>query len=415
MGEYTRTREKSEPAVTETGQVFHEIIRYRADGSISSTSTDSGSPTSGTSGYSTQVTSDVEIPNFHKLSKQGRIFINPFITQIYEDKYAALVPYEYYRDYRNVSTNEWVTQHYHGMATGKPPVDLLDSGYQNMEVGQLIDQAVLKAHANTSLANAQAMMMAAEGRKTIESLADILKRAIRIVRKAKKLDLKAIRAELSPSELADRYMEIRYALRPLVYDAKSVIEACEASTGKSRQTFRGFTVNAQSKADTVELASGDLRLVFHRTDTVIVSVSAGILTDINATQIQNWGGDQFLETLLELTPYSFIANWLFNISDYLAAWTPNVGVVNRGSWYTIRHERIQTVTSGDSYHVDLAYPYEWINESVYRPMHRSVKTLTKQRVVNPDVPTLPQFRVNLDPLKIIDLGIIGKKILNRSF
>jgi intergrase/recombinase len=57
-----------------------------------------------------------------------------------------------------------------------------------------------------------ALATAAEGRKTVESMVSIFLRLTRIIKALKKLDAKVLRNEVSPKELANRYMELRYAI-----------------------------------------------------------------------------------------------------------------------------------------------------------------------------------------------------------
>jgi hypothetical protein len=86
---------------------------------------------------------------------------------------------------------------------------------------------VTQAHANIDTSEMMALVTVAESRKTVDSMRALLWRAYKVARAVRKLDARALKGEFTKKELADRYMEMRYAVRPMIYEAKGIYEAVQ--------------------------------------------------------------------------------------------------------------------------------------------------------------------------------------------
>lgn len=360
---------------------------------------------------------DVVTPNFQSLRAKGVIVNNPMQSEVTEERYPVPGAYTFAKLKQavdgavtgSVTTGDWpigrsVLLNY---LTGSD-----DPDYEDQQLA-IMNKAVAQAHSNASSAELSLLMVAAEGRKSVTSMAQILYRVIRIARAARKLDLKYIKNELSWKELQDRYMELRYAIRPLVIDAKNTQSALVESEvyKESRLVARGFASEPWSMEDTVVYSDGTYEYTVRRTAQQTTNVRAGVLCDVKTSGMSIWGLDQAMETAWEVLPFSFIIDWFVNVGDTIAAWTPSKGVVERASWAVVE----QTLVAQNSLVGYTRNPYmdqfNYRSELSWNGQSKSMTRVLKTRVVNPSLSVWPTVNVNLDTFKLLDLTIILKKLI----
>lgn len=375
-------------------------------------------------GKVTENTVDVVTPNFPKLMKEGRIINNPFtkttinwtnphpgnIEHIYKkvngllcylhspsqthDKMYKMFGYKYIGGY---NTPAWLT---------------MDTALRAAKRQNVIDLAVTQANANVDTSEMLALASAAESRKTIESMRNILGRVLKIARNVRKLNFSAIRNELSPKELSQRYMEARYAIRPLIYDAAGVANAFSKARGYERQTFRGYADDSYSTSDTVTgvTSFGMLKTNWSRTLDYTVSARAGVLCNVRIDDLTTFGIDKLAESAWELVPFSFIVDWFANVGDTIAALTPDAGVTQLASWVTVS-ERLFTAQTTTGY-TTTSVASGYVDVSVSLPNTTwSREELVLQRIVDPEISIWPAVALHLDGYKLTDLGLILRQVL----
>jgi hypothetical protein len=357
---------------------------------------------------------DVVTPNYKARISNGEIINNPMTLS--EVQVVEALPTMFNRKLLSESGGKIYGDEWSGYwpmsATdlGEFLVPSQDDAFQPY-VDNLINRAVAAAHANASSNEMQALMVLAEGKKSIESMKTILYRLFKIFRALKTLDYKYLRKQISRKELEDRYMELRYAIRPLMIDAQNTVKALEVSKNlkSMRATARGFAKGVFENDDVITidgyLHTSEVKR-WHRVET---DVRAGILTDVELTNLSVWGADQFLETMWEITPFSFIFGWFFNIADIIAGFSPSVGVKQLASWVVVEHTSIlrNELVSTANVCPDCNYADErsWSG-------HRDQLEHWKIRTVDPELSLIPSLKVNLDAFKLLDLIIIGKKMLS---
>jgi hypothetical protein len=364
----------------------------------------------------TRTMNDVVVDNFRKRISQGEIINNPMKiveTIVYPPDVCS---FSRRIIDKSVHTPPTYTGHWQE-GTLAPSLasfgDLLDFEQDVASMrNSLISQAVAKAHANASSSELSLLMVAAESRKSIESLTQIFLRVVKIVKAARRLDMKYLKRQISLRELEDRYMELRYAIRPLVYDTKGVMKAFEKSQAykTTRCTARGFAKDTIRHNDQTEVnVNNSAVYTVGRSFFCEIDVRAGILTDVETSKISIWGLDQFLETGWEVTPFSFIVDWFFNIGTLIAAYAPSAGVTQLASWVTYKQTVIQcnTILSSRNY---ASYNYA---DMLSVSGDYSINTKTTERTVDPSLGLLPTFNLRLDALKLIDLTIILKRYLKK--
>lgn len=358
---------------------------------------------------------DIVTPDYKRRSAAGEIINNPMSSVLEQEWPPVAVPFS-----RHILNNDGTnpTRFTGSTYTGSSMMlssDLLDYFGQPTEVADSIEslkaQAVTQAHAGTSASEISALMVAAESQKTIGSMASIMYDVYRIVKAARKLDFAYIRKQLSYDELENRYMELRYALRPLMYDAAGITNANNALSiyQRKRQTSRGFQAYSFSDKDTIEVVDGSRTYTVERSVKVDANIRAGVLSQVEVSALNVWGLDQPLETLWEVIPFSFIIDWFINIGDTIAAWTPNYGVKELASWVTVE-KTVTYLNKVVSSKNTAAWSY---SDSYDITGQKSLIRITKDRTVNPSLSYYPRSKVRLDALKLLDLTAISRGLLGR--
>jgi len=364
-------------------------------------------------------TSDMVTPNFRRRIARGEIINNPFISR--KVAFTPPQPTAFARTYHmpaNGSQN-WAGSSQSGNRALLPedwmqPITVEMAGYTAMRQ-RVIDTAVQKAHANIDVSKMLALATAAEGAKTVDSIASILTRVYKIVRAVTRLDGKYLAKQISRKELSDRYMEARYALRPLMYDAMGVIDALYEARQHNRFTGRGYASESAAFSTSPVQRSCGWAMVgdFTQSWTYSVTARAGVLVGVNVNPYQKWGLDQIAESVWELIPFSFILGWFLDVGTAIAALTPNMGVSQLASWVTVK-ENIRTETNMVNARSTLGAPYTVKDDLFWQGQYHVHEEQVLERIVNPSLSVWPAVNVRLDTLKILDLGLILKQVMARK-
>jgi hypothetical protein len=279
----------------------------------------------------------------------------------------------------------------------------------------LEDLAVTRAYANIDTSEVASLVTAGEFRESVEFITDTMLRALKIFRAIRKKNLKALRKEISQKELASRYLEYRYALRPMISDIRSYYDAITMATRSVRQTYRGFEKETNTThSSEVQVYSGDYGKMFARETCTLTRIArAGVLCSLDIENLDKWGFTKPLDAAWDLVPFSFIADWFFNIGHTIASFTPEQGVTELASWSTtsetIRREKwISRVTEEDS-----AYYGPYLCDNVTHTVNggRVISEVTTyKRTPQPTRALLPTFKLNINKWKVLDIGLIVKQL-----
>lgn len=365
--------------------------------------------------YMTKEMHDVVTPDYERRIAAGEIINNPMsITSLHFDP-PTFTNFHRERVYRDASDklwgDTWQCTHHVGDVPG---IHSFLAFSEDEEWGSIIeglkDQAVTQAYANASSAELMSLATLAEGRKSVASITSIINRLLRIISRAKKADYKYLRKQISIRELEDRYMELRYALRPLLYDVRGAAGALDESSkySSTRATARGFAQHNHTLTDEEVITDASYSYKRTRISNCSSIIRAGVLTDVTTDFNSVWGLDQFAETAWELLPFSFICDWILNVGDTIAAWTPSRGVRPLTSWVTVEHASTYSVIAGDFKNTDTKYDVR--NIFSWSGINR-MTGYTKIREVSPPRSILPTCKVRLNTFKLLDLVIIGKRLL----
>jgi len=286
-----------------------------------------------------------------------------------------------------------------------------------------IDQAVSQAWSNMSLDEVQALVIAAEMDKSIASLSSILTRIIKILRAVRKGDINYLSRQITFKELADRYMEVRYAIRPTLYDVAGVMTALNTCGNdcNTRQTFRGHKTYGDQEHSSVQhdcwswsyAGTWVVKATLTRTSDLQVDVRSGVLAAVQIlSKLPYWGLHHPVEAMWELIPYSFVIDWVLNCSQIIASWTPEVGLRALASWYVITQRWETTAQLSNSYHTFSGT--NMLQDSISRieGTRYSEISVTKSRVPDPSRPVVPSFNLRLDALKLLDLVVMVRNLIS---
>lgn len=287
------------------------------------------------------------------------------------------------------------------------------------------DVALSKAWANVDISSIQALASLGELPETLHWMASLLKRMVgildafsrkRVIRNLQKI---ARNGTSVINEMSDMWLELRYAVRPLVMEMQQAVEAWNAVLNKSdRFTARGFNrIDSTIETSTESIAlSSFIGATISRKRTLSANFRAGVLftIDDNVNELRSvWGLDQPVETIWELIPFSFMIDWFFSIGHTISAWTINPGLHPLASWITeeIIEETISSLdgcyqTSAKTSSGNLVSSVHAISSG-----RNTTKVITKRRLPSPKRSILPRFKLNLDAGKLIDLAAIGRGIL----
>lgn len=415
----TRFRERSSTSPAESlSVVVHEVSYYNAVGCPESSHSTRVNST-GTFVHQTTYESirDVVTPNFHKIIKAGGIINSPLdkVTQIITQSKANFsILYEEPRPGECSKSSAFWWEGPYPSTTWLADGDFLPVSDVSDRVNALKEKAVTGAWANVQQTKVQGYVSLYEMDKTVASFVSLLKRAITIAKDIKTLNVKGLIGQLSPKELADRYMEARYAIRPLLYDMRGFSESNRSlknrDLGTHRHTFRCFRNDEFSKADTFTkgVGYGD-SVIISRVADVSITARAGILSDV-LPNYESWptnlGLHSPLESLWEIIPFGFIWGWFFNIADTLASFSPKVGMRALASWV-----RSDVVISQNLFVTDYVCTRPNLTIRLDNCSYSKYQHFTT-REPDPTRAILPKFDLHFDGLKLLDLAIILKKLVS---
>lgn len=384
---------------------------------------------------------DVVTPRFTELSAKGHIINSP-MTSVKrtntENMFTQYVDYSYgymaqcdpvpadktWIDVQLLDYGTRPSSHILSGDYGLPdiPSNKLDTDF----ISTMRTQAVSKAWASATLNEAEVLVQIGESEKTVASLVSIFKRFIKIIKILKTGKLWKLKLEFTPKELADRYMELRYALRPLLYDLVGNIAALNHEAGElnDRLTFRSFVLESENSEDvstvthqTVTNSVATWKKLYELTRLADrkVEVRAGVLTELETlSKLPVWGFANPVEAVWELVPFSFIVDWFFTVGDTIAAWTPLYGLKQLASWVVTTDTVVRSSQITDSWtdNTHLGNVERRINAHDFTIKGCGIGEIlvTKTRVPDPSRYTFPTFNVRLDMFKLTDLLIIAKGI-----
>jgi len=363
-------------------------------------------------GYSTMT--DIVIDNYHSRSKQGEIFINP-MTKYSERKTRSPIQLDFKYDAGInatppiISYSTYVGEHGDNWERFYPmipiPVGISD------HLGDLCQIALTNAFAGSTVQKASALVTIGEGKETVTGVVDVYRRLLRILTAVRTKQYKHLKKELHPSELADFWMEIRYGIRPIIFDLLMIVDALKDTTEVgSRLTSRGFKEYSYKDNDVLTIPEGNYDMETERSLELTYNVRSGVLSQVDRIgYFELFGVADIVGTVYDLTTLSFVVDWFFNLGDTIASVIPEANLTTLGAW------TVETTVVKQT-----ARPLGPVNCTKNPNVTMSgtisgdpwtVETTEVVRTPHERASFLPRFTLNLNWAKVIDLSIIGRNIL----
>jgi hypothetical protein len=138
-------------------------------------------------------------------------------------------------------------------------------------------------------------------------------------------------------EVSGGYLLYRYGITPLMKDVENILKSLQKVSGKQLKTTRSNGQISARKTVTGSSSVDTNNIIFSNEVVDVVTMRAMCLDEVDLSFGSNLGfSTKGLVTLpWELTGYSFVADWFFNIGDYLGSMAPAPGWKLLGSCIVI--------------------------------------------------------------------------------
>lgn len=285
---------------------------------------------------------------------------------------------------------------------------------------RLQNLAVTAAYAGVTATEQNAILWLGEFRETVSMFKDIGSSLWELWKKTKKQRLKWAQGKLTVPEAQSLTLGLLYGLLPLEESINQVMAGLfKIKEDHTRQTSRGFQVYTDSNSVSNDRVWGDYgegTATLSYTETIEVTVRAGVLYDIDVTDLPTFlvvaNPKAIVETAYALARMSFVIDWFINVGNTLAAWSPSTGTNILSAWVSIEetyvisgmdHQMIKAGVLKDGQRritgsYDGSFPFE--------------KTLVKKQrapINRSDLAIFPRVDVNLDLDKIFALVLLFAK------
>jgi hypothetical protein len=215
-----------------------------------------------------------------------------------------------------------------------------------IDADPLIKEASTKALAGIKRPDVQGQVLLLELRKTLDTLRNPVKAIADAITREKRRAQSRGKSGILKSDAgvgknvargaSDQFLSVYYGILPIMYDVEGIMKALHRrmqSRFTSRATASDQTVFSPESATTSGSSIVQMGTVLSGEEKLMVR--AGSLYEILADHPFSYLGlglENVPATMWEVTPYSFVLDWLTNIGDVISALTPVCGVNRRAEW-----------------------------------------------------------------------------------
>jgi hypothetical protein len=299
------------------------------------------------------------------------------------------------------------------------------------QINDLIKPCVTEAWARASDAPLSMWVIIGEFNETLQTIAWLLSQIRSLLALAhgkvpKKLKSRWNRKRklgltLSWDELGEAsnfWLQIRYGLRPLVYDLLNAIKALDRLGLKARQRFgyQSEVTETSALSSVAPKTIGPVTVDVRTTRTEEFMCRAGILVE-PVFETQNLltlvGTGEIAKGMWDLVPYSFVIDWFTNVGSILSSWLPNAFIRPLASWavYTVTDTRIREVLEGSESMLSSYSGSPIVQGTIsMSPGYAKEVFTTKIRVPEPPRAVIPSFKLKAGILNAVDLLALSTNI-----
>lgn len=203
--------------------------------------------------------------------------------------------------------------------------------------------------------------------------------------------------------VSSEWLSYRYGWRTLIYDIKSLNDAIIGlNAGRQRyseaaRTHTRFTDSGGTSGSFYGLGTK----IQSWTDVCEIRLVGSVTADIDVPQFQF----NPLQTGWELIPFSFVLDWFVGVGKTLSAW----------SFLSLN----KAYSASYGYHISLTRRYDmyvtnWVGAYSGTNTQKGTCTVEVKKRVPCRIPLLPQYRLRLDTMKILDLlGLVVQRTRRR--
>lgn len=275
---------------------------------------------------------------------------------------------------------------------------------------KMIDVSIKEALAAGKRFTFDALTWAAELNRTVQLFMQTFER---LLYTGKTLMRKARKYSRSPSEawkkFSELWLEWRYGWRLLIFDVQNLLDALKK--GKFARN-RGWAENVEQSSFTVQYhKSGGIEFDASALFEIHHTVRAGSLFEVSIDGL-DIGGNSTI-TSWEKIPFSFVLDWFIDIGTAIIAVTDRPGFTFKHLWVSV-----DSVVDPSTCVVNLGNLNGNTVLSTTPPLFTGSYRIFSRQPRLPDfLVTLPEFRLNLNWQKLLDLLALGRAMhgLLKSF
>lgn len=293
-------------------------------------------------GTSKSITDEV-IPKFHRRSAKGEVFNNPCTRSSFEAHFEN-VGYEHELiNPTSVSTGYAIRDNFTdfiGFARG-PLSSSIVAGYHVVsptDITALTEDAKIRALASIKKPDANTLVNLGEARETLRLIRNPLDGIYRLTRTFVQKRMYA----KTPKALANLHLTWSFGVRPLMSEVEGYMKALDRKSSDRRTARSSSTITGSSNGTSVLYTGSVLTTCsYNWSVTEKITVRGGFLYSNELETMNDRMGISIRElpsAAWELIPFSFVADWIFNLEDVISAYMALLDTKILAGWVTTIRE-----------------------------------------------------------------------------
>jgi len=354
---------------------------------------------------------DVTTPRFQSRSGAGEIIMSP-MNSLTQDRTTWVI--SNYLGWYNNNPNQWDKEEgdyadtYLQLSNSASRMaENRYDGFSQADANTLETEASTKCLSKIGRASTDSWENLAEVGKTVDMLRHPLGSWFAFERKA--------RLATAGLSAANAWLAYRYGVRPLVSSVDDILTALKRSVRKERVTSRGeATATFSTNTSHSWTVSGWWTYVYRKQKTVTWNARAVSVDEVIHDIYSDLGFDvkSMLTLPWNLVPYSFVADWAFNISDFIGALANGLSdVKNRGTCITTRTVMSETRESTDMIKLGPTTP---VQKALHGARTDTVWVSRRNGLMTPGI-VVKSNLLGGDPItRVADaFALVGQQLLSR--